>query len=68
MKKYILGFLGLMLLAGSLWTYKLIWGKHHNFNHFIERYVIEELLSNPQLFSYIGASSNTSNSNLATGT
>ncbi len=54
MKKYILGFLGLVLLIGGWWTYKLVWGKPLNINHFYERVFIEFLLDDPQLLSQLG--------------
>lgn len=54
MKKYILGFLGLVLLIGGWWTYKLVWGKPLNIDHFYERVFIEFLLDDPQLLSQLG--------------
>ena len=58
-KKYILGFIGLVLLVGGWWTYKLVWGKPLNINHYYERVFIEYLLDDPELLSQLGLVDNT---------
>ncbi|MHC4596290.1 MAG: DUF885 domain-containing protein [Planctomycetota bacterium] len=57
--KYILGLLGLVLLVGGWWTYKLVWGKPLNINHFYERVFIEYLLDDPEQLSRLGFIDNT---------
>lgn len=44
---------------GSVWTYNLIFGKPDRFNLFVERVLIEQALSDPELITYLGALNNT---------
>ncbi len=60
-KKYkcILGIFALLLLIGGWWSYRLIWGKPLNIDHFYERVFIEIALDDPELFSSLGFIDNT---------
>lgn len=48
-----------LLLTGGWWTYKLIWGKPLNINHFYERVLVELLWDDPQLLTSLGIIDNT---------
>lgn len=59
MKKYILYGLGAALLVFGIWSYKLIWGKPANFDHFAERYLISMVRYEPEILTLVGAINNT---------
>ncbi len=59
MKKIILYSLAVLLLAGGIWGYKLIWGKPLNIDHFFERYLIGAALSEPEILTMVGIVDNT---------
>lgn len=58
-KKIILYVVVVSLLVFGIWGYKLIWGKPFNFDHFVERYLIETALSEPEVLTMIGIVDNT---------
>ncbi len=58
-KKFLLVFLAVFLLLGGWWTYRLIWGKPLNINHFYTRVFAEYLLHDPKILSQMGAFENT---------
>ncbi|MBI5345810.1 MAG: DUF885 domain-containing protein [Chlamydiae bacterium] len=59
MTKIIYSFLAVLILIGSIWTYKLIWGKPFTFNHFVERIFIKAAICNPELLTNLGSIENT---------
>ena len=54
MKKIIFSLLGLALLTGGWWIYRLIWGKPLNINHFYERAMIDFVRDDPELLTSLG--------------
>ncbi len=58
-KKVFLYLLLLLILAGAIWGYKLVWGKPLNPDHFFERYMIGAALSEPEILTMLGIVDNT---------
>lgn len=58
-KKYISGFIAIVMFAGGWWIYNLVWGKPLNINHFYDRVFIEYALDDPELLSQLGIVDNT---------
>ena len=58
-KKIILWSLTALLIVFSIWSYKLIWGKPFNFDHLLNRYLIEVALNEPELLTLVGIIDNT---------
>lgn len=58
-KKYIKITAFVAVTFFSIWTYKLIWGKPFNLNHYFERVFVELLLENPEILSALGIIENT---------
>jgi len=58
-KKIILYSLAALLIIFGIWGYKLIWGKPFNFNHLLERYLVEVALNEPELLTLAGIIDNT---------
>ncbi len=58
-RRILLTVLGLLLVIGSGWTYRLLWGKPLNIDHFYGRVLIEYLLDEPELLSQLGFIDNT---------
>ncbi len=59
MKRILLYSLAAFILVGSVWTYKLVWGKPFNFDHLLERYLIVFVKEQPELLTLVGAIENT---------
>ncbi|MDJ0707449.1 MAG: DUF885 domain-containing protein [Leptolyngbyaceae cyanobacterium MO_188.B28] len=53
-KTICLSLLSLGLLTGGWWTYRLIWGKPLNINHFYERAMIDFVRNDPELLTSLG--------------
>ena len=51
--------LALALLAGGWWSYRLIWGKPLNINHFADRAALTGVLDFPEGLSLLGMLDNT---------
>ena len=58
-KRILLTSLLLLLLFGSWWAYRLLWGKPLNIDHFYERVFIEYLLHDPEQLTRLGMIDNT---------
>lgn len=59
MKRILLYGLLVLLLAGAVFTYKLVWGKPFNFDHLLERYLIAFVKDQPEILTLVGAIENT---------
>lgn len=59
MKRIVLIILGVVILSGLIFTYKLILGKPFSFNHAVERVTIKSLLRDPETLSFLGFLDNT---------
>ena len=59
MKRIVLIILGVVILSGSIFTYKLILGKPFSFNHAVERVLIKSLLRDPETLTFLGFLDNT---------
>lgn len=59
MKQIILIIIGIVIISGLVYTYKLIWGKPFSFNHAVERVTIKTLLRDPETLSFLGFLDNT---------
>lgn len=59
MKRILLYGLLVLLLAGGVFTYKLVWGKPFNFDHLLERYLIAFVKEQPEILTLVGAIENT---------
>jgi len=58
-KKIILSVILVVLIAFSIWSYKLIWGKPFNIDHFFERYLITTVMAEPEILTLVGLVDNT---------
>jgi len=59
MKRIVLIILGVVILSGLIFVYKLILGKPFSFNHAVERVLIKSLLSDPETLTFLGFLDNT---------
>ncbi len=59
MKKTIIWGLSILVLVGAIWSYKLIWGKPFNIDHFFDRALLKTSFQEPELLSRIGLLDNT---------
>ncbi|KKK76910.1 hypothetical protein LCGC14_2858910 [marine sediment metagenome] len=59
MKRIVLIILGVVVLSGLIFAYKLILGKPFSFNHAVERLTIKSLLRDPETLSFLGFLDNT---------
>ena len=59
MKRVVLPVLGVLILAGLIFSYKLVFGKPFSFNHAVERVTIKTLLRDPETLSLVGFLDNT---------
>lgn len=59
MKQKILITFSVILLAGFIFIYKLVWGKPFSFNHAVERITMVNLLNDPETLTFLGMMDNT---------
>ena len=59
MNMIILKSLTVILLLTGVWSYKLVWGKPLNINHFFERALITFALDDPEILTQLGLIENT---------
>jgi uncharacterized protein (DUF885 family) len=58
-KRIVLAILVMTIAAGGWWSYRLVWGRPLNIDHFYERIFIKLLLDDPELLTQLGFIDNT---------
>ncbi|MEH6586171.1 MAG: DUF885 domain-containing protein [Halioglobus sp.] len=59
MRRILLSLLLLTVIAGGYFGYRLIWGKPLNIHHFADRVMLERLVKQPELITFLGFIENT---------